>query len=99
VGTAKEVASKAKGPAVAVGATAIGVAGGMLLRGRMRRRTVLGVPVPRPLGKGSIPEIDVKSLAKTLGKASKSFGETSKNISKDIERVGEQAERIGKILG
>jgi hypothetical protein len=99
VGTAKEVASKAKGPAVAVGATAVGVAGGILLRGRMRRRTVLGVPVPRSLGKVSIPEIDVKSLAKTLGKASKSFGETSKNVSKDIERVGDQAERIGKILG
>ena len=99
MGTVKQVASKAKGPAVAVGATAAGVAGGMLLRGRMRRKTVLGVPVPRSLGKASISDFDVKSMAKTLGKASKSFGETSKSVSKDIERVGNQAERIGKILG
>ena len=99
VGTVKQVASKAKGPAVAVGATAAGVAGVMLLRGRMRRKTVLGVPVPHSLDKASISEFDVKSMAKTLGKASKSFGETSKSVSRDIERVGRQAERIGKILG
>ena len=39
VDTLKQAASKAKGPAVAVGATAVGVAGGVLLRGRMRRKT------------------------------------------------------------
>jgi hypothetical protein len=90
------VASKAKGPAVAVGATAAGVAGGLLIRSRTRQRKVLGVPVPRSLGK---PEIDVKSLAKTVGKASKQFGQTTKTVSKDMEKVGDQAERIAKILG
>ena len=98
VGTLKQAASRAKGPAVAVGATAVGVAGGMILKGRMRRKTVLGVPVPRSLAKPSVPDIDVKSIAKTVGKASKNLGETSKTVSKDIERVGDQAERIGKIL-
>jgi hypothetical protein len=65
----------------------------------MRRKTVLGVPVPRSLGKASLPDLDVKSMAKTVGKASKNFGQTTKSVSKDIERVGDQAERIGKILG
>ncbi len=59
------------------------------------RKTVLGIPVPRSIGK---PSVDVKSVAKSVGKASKQFGETSKTVSKDIERVGDQAERIGKIL-
>jgi DNA anti-recombination protein RmuC len=65
----------------------------------MRRKTVLGVPVPRSLAKASLPDLDVKSMAKTVGKASKNLGQTTKSVSKDIERVGDQAERIGKILG
>jgi hypothetical protein len=74
---------------MAVGAAAAGVAGGLALKGRTRRRKVLGVPMP---------DLDVKSVAKTVGKASKQLGETSKTVSKDIERVGDQAERIGKVL-
>jgi hypothetical protein len=88
----------AKGPAVALGAAAAGVAGGWVLRNRLRRKRVLGVPLPRSLGRGSLTDIDLQSMAKTLGKASRQFGQTSKNVSKDIERVGDQAERIGKIL-
>jgi hypothetical protein len=97
VDTAKQVASKAKGPALAVGAAAgvAGVAGGILLRNKTRRKSVLGVPVPRSISR---PDIDVKSMAKTVGKASKSFGQTTKTVSKDMERVAEQAERIGKVL-
>ena len=92
----KDVASKAKGPAVAVGATAAaGVAGGMLIRSRSRQRKVLGIPVPRSISR---PEIDVKSMAKTVGKASKQLGQTTKTVSKDMERVADQAARIGKIL-
>jgi hypothetical protein len=89
VDTLKTVAGKAAGPAVAVGAAAAGVAGGLALKGRTRRRKVLGVPMP---------DGNAKSIAKAVGKASRQFGETSKNVSKDIERVGDQAERIGKIL-
>ena len=69
--------------------------GGLILRSRARPK-VLGIPLPRSLGR---PELDVKSVTKAIGKASKQFGETSKNVSKDIERVGDQAERVGKILG
>lgn len=76
----------------------MGVAGGLVLNRRTRRTKVLGVTLPRSLGK-TLPDLDVKSVAKSMGKASKKFGQTSKNVSKDIERVGDQAERIGKILG
>jgi len=95
VTTAKQVVSKAKGPAVAVGAAAAGLAGGLALKGRSRRKTVLGVPLPRSLK----PDLDVKSLAKNVGQASQRVAKTSKSVSKDIERAGDKAERIGKILG
>ena len=88
------MATKAKGPAIAVGAAAAaGVAGGIALRGRARRKTVLGVPIPKHL-----PSVDPKSLAKSVGEVSAQFAKTSKTVSKDIERVGDQADRIGKIL-
>jgi hypothetical protein len=64
-----------------------------------RPKKVLGVPLPRSIRKGALADLDAKSVAKTVGKASKQFGEASKNVSKDIERVGDQAERIGKLLG
>jgi hypothetical protein len=99
VGTLKKAASRAGGPAVAVGAAVAGVAGGLALNSRTRRKRILGVPLPRSIGKSSLTDLDVASLAKNVGKASKRFGQTSKTVSKDIERVGDQAERIGKILG
>jgi hypothetical protein len=95
--TIKQVANTAKRPAVAVGAAAAGLAGGLLLRSRTRSRTVLGVKVPGSIGK-SLSGMDPKSVAKTVGQASKRFAKTTKNVSKDLERAGDQAERIGKIL-
>lgn len=99
VSTLKGAAGKAGGPAVAVGAAAAGLVGGLVLNRRTRRTKVLGMTLPRSIGKGNMSDFDVKAMAKTLGKASKQFGQTSKSVSKDIERVGDQAERIGKILG
>jgi hypothetical protein len=96
-GTIKQVANTAKRPAVAVGAAAAGLAGGLVLRSRTRRKTVLGVKVPSGIGK-TLSGIDAKSMAKTVGQASKKFAKTTKNVSKDLERAGDQAERIGKIL-
>lgn len=89
VGTLKSAAGKAGPPAMAVGAAAAGVLGGFVIRGRSRRRKPLGL---------RLPELDLKAVAKTVGKASKQLGETSKTVSKDIERMGDQAERVGKIL-
>jgi len=99
LGTLKDAAGKGGGPAVAVGAAAAGLAGGLVLKRRTRRTKILGVTLPHSIGKARLPDLDMKSAAKTLGKASKQFGQTTKNVSKDIERVGDQAERIGKILG
>ena len=95
--TIKQVASSAKRPAVAVGAAAAGLAGGLVLRNRTRRKTVLGVTVPSSIGK-TLSGIDPKSVAKTVGQASKKFAKTTKSVSKDLELAGDQAERIGKIL-
>lgn len=88
------MADKAKGPAVAVGAAAAGLAGGLALKGRGRRKRVLGVPMPRALK----PGLDVAGLAKSVGTVSQKVAKTSKTVSKDIERAGDKAERIGKIL-
>jgi hypothetical protein len=88
--TAKGVAGKAKGPALAVGAAAAGVAGGMALKGKLSRKSVLGVKVPR--------SVDARSITKTVGEASKKFAEASKGMSRDLDRAGDQAERLGRIL-
>lgn len=88
------MAGKAAGPAVAVGAAAVGVAGGLAIKSRRGGKSVLGVPVPRV----KPTDIDVEGIVKTVAKASKRFADTSKAVSKDIERAGDKAERIGKIL-
>jgi hypothetical protein len=87
--TAKDVASRSVGPALAVAAATTGV---LALKSRRRRRKVLGITLPRS------SELEVKSLTKSLGKASKQFGKTWKTVCSDIERVGDQAERIGNLL-
>jgi hypothetical protein len=56
------------------------------------------VPLPAPLQKAKLSDLDVRSVAKAVGEASQSFAKTSRTVSKDIERAGEQAERIGKVL-
>ena len=93
----KSVAGKAAAPAAAVGAAAVGIAGGIALKSRNRRKTVLGVKLPRSVGKG-LPDVDPKSIAKSVGQASKRFAKTTKGVSKDLDRAGDQAEKIGKIL-
>lgn len=88
-GTGKEIAGKGAGPAMAAGAAVVGL---LVLKRRRRRRKVLGLTLPRSA------ELELSSLARTIGEASKEFGKASKRISKDIERLGDQAERIGKML-
>ena len=96
--TVKNAASKASGPAVAVGAAAAGVAGGIALKSRTRRKKILGVPLPRSIGQPKLPGLGTKSVAKTVGKASKRVGQTSKSVSKRAERFGDEAKRVGKTL-
>jgi MYXO-CTERM domain-containing protein len=85
----KEIAGKAKGPAMIAGAAVVGL---LALKRRRRRTKVLGMPLPRSF------EVELASLAKTIGNASKELAKTSKNVSRDIERIGDQAERIGRVL-
>jgi len=96
--TIKNAASKASGPAVAVGAAAAGVAGGIALKSRTRRKEILGVPLPRSIGQPKGPGLGTKSVAKTVGKASKQLGQTAKRVSKHAERFGDEARRTGKTL-
>jgi hypothetical protein len=102
VGTVKQVASKAKGPAIAVGAAvgaaAAGAAGGALLRDRTRKKKVLGVPVPRSFGKSKVTDLDLPEVVKSVGRASQQFGQKTKSVSSDMEHVGDRAERFGKML-
>jgi hypothetical protein len=91
--TIKHAASRAKAPVVAAGAAAAGIAGGLVLKSRKSRKTVMGVTVPKALS-----DIDARSVAKAVGNATQQFAKTSKSVSKDLDRAGDQAERIGKIL-
>jgi hypothetical protein len=93
----KSAAGNAAAPAIAVGAAAVGIAGGIALKSRTRRKTVLGLKMPKSIGK-SPSNIDAKSIAKSVGHASKQFAKTTKGVAKDLERAGDQAERIGKLL-
>jgi len=93
----KVVAGKAKRPALAVGAAAAaaaaGILGGVAIKARTQPKKVLGVRVPR-----SASDLDAKTIAKAVGKASKQFAETTRGVSKDLDRAAEQAERIGRLL-
>jgi hypothetical protein len=82
---------RAAKPALAVGATAVGIAGGIALR--RRNRSTLPFGLPRN-GDG----IDIIAISKAVGKASARFGQTAKSVSKDIDMAADRAERIGKIL-
>ena len=96
--TLRRAADRSKGPAIAAGTAAAAIAGGLVLKSRLGRKRILGVPVPRSVTNGGLSSVDLQSLAKTVGKASRQVGETSKEISKDIERIGDRAERFGKLL-
>jgi len=90
-GTVVHGMDRAAKPALAVGATAVGIAGGIALR--RRHKSTLPFGLPRN-GDG----IDVIAISKAVGKASARFGQTAKSVSKDIDTAADRAERIGKIL-
>ena len=94
--TITSAAQKAKGPAVAAGGAAIGLAGGLALgshiSGRHRglsglvtsRRKVLGVPLGRKSG--------LRMTVETLGAAARHFSSTTD----DIRQVREELERANR---
>jgi hypothetical protein len=80
-----------------VGAAATGVAAGITLKSRTRRKKILGVPLPRTIGQPKLPRFGTRSVAKTVGKASKQLRQTSKSVSKRAERFGDQARQVVKM--
>ena len=89
-GTVVHGMDRAAKPALAVGATAAGIAGGIALRRRQKSTLPFGLP--------RNGDIDIIAISKAVGKASARLGQTAKSVSKDIDTAADRAERIGKIL-
>jgi hypothetical protein len=94
-----EVVAKAKGPALAAGAAAVGLAVGSHIGGRRKglsrlvapRRKVLGVPLGRKSG--------LHRTVETLGKAVQGVGSATRQVSSttdDIRQVREELERANR---
>jgi len=93
-------ASKAKGPMLTAGATAAGLAGGLVLGSRARsksrgvtallapRRRVLGVPVGRKNG--------VVRTAKALGQVARELSSASNQVSAATDEVRQVREELEK---
>jgi hypothetical protein len=91
--TVGNIASKAKGPAIATGAAAAGLAGGILIASRKQQPKLFGV-IPRPKADGAAASIGKGLLRATenVGKASENVGE----LTEEVRRVREGIEADGK---
>ena len=89
----KEPVAKAKGPALAVAATAAGLVGGAVLgaRASAKPKKVLGVPIP---GTGNSLTKQVGKAGKQAGKAGKQFAE----LAQEVREARRKAEDIGKAI-
>jgi hypothetical protein len=84
-----EAASKAKTPLLAGGAALAGLAGGVAIGARgMRRRKVLGVPVPRRSAMKKSTK-NLASAARDVGK----FGQQVGELSSEVRRTREAMEK------
>jgi hypothetical protein len=84
-------AREAKGPLVAVGGAALGLAGGLALGSRAGRRTVLGVPLGRKSG--------LRRTVETLARATRELGVVTQHVSSthdEIRQVREQLEKANR---
>lgn len=90
--TVGNIASKAKTPALATGAAAAGLAGGMFIASRKSRPKLFGVvPLPRP---GTM-----ESVGKGLLKASENVGQASQSMGQltgEVRRMREGIEADNK---
>jgi hypothetical protein len=89
----EKAARKAKGPAIAAGATAAGLAGGLALGARMgsKRRRILGIPIGRKSG---------------LAQAAEAFGQVARELSSarnqaagvtdDVREIREQLDKANR---
>jgi hypothetical protein len=101
--TVSAVARKAKGPALAAGATAAGLAGGLAIGSKMGskrrglaaalspRRTVLGIPVGR--------KSTMARTAEALGEVARGLGKTTNEVSNatdDVRQIREQLDKANR---
>jgi hypothetical protein len=102
-GAVTTAARTAKAPALAAGAAAVGLAGGIALGSRLdakrrglsalvaRRPRVLGVPIGRKTG--------LQRTAETVGRAARELGSATRQVSSttdEIRQVREQLERANR---
>ena len=80
---AQDAAGKAKVPLLAGGAALAGLAGGVAIGARgLRRRKVLGVPIPRR----SVLKASTKNLAEAARQAGK-FGEQMGELTSEVHKT------------
>jgi hypothetical protein len=89
-----DAARKARGPALAAGATAAAFTGAALLKRRLtpnKRRKVLGVSV-------AAGGADLAGWLSTAGKRVAKTSQELAKLSNDVEQVGKTAQKVGDSL-
>lgn len=89
----EKVASKARGPMVAAGATAAGLAGGLALGARLgsKRRKVLGLPIGRKRGLVQAAEA-FAGLARELSSARRQAA----GVTDDVHEIRDQLNKANR---
>ena len=102
-GTVASTARRARGPMLAVGATAAGLAGGMALGSRMasKRRGLGGLLAPRPrvFGVPVGPKSGLVRTAEVVGKAARELSSVTSRVSDttdDVHQIREQLEMANR---
>jgi len=91
--TLEKVAGRAKGPMVAAGATAAGLAGGLALGARLggKRRKVLGLPIGRKRGLVQAAEAFAE-VARQLGSARRQAAK----VGDDVHEIRDQLDKANR---
>jgi hypothetical protein len=95
------VVRKARAPVLAASTATVGILLGRRLM--PKRKTVLGIPLPRNGLNGLVASngINLKSMGKRIGSAGRQITKASEQLGKlseDVERVGKTAQRVGDRL-
>jgi hypothetical protein len=103
VAVARAAARTAKGPVLAAGATALGLAGGIALRSRVHssRRGVRGLLSPRPkiLGVPLGRKSGLERTVETLGELAQELGSATRQAASatdEVRQVREQLEQANR---